>query len=387
MQEKTGFLSKATSVLARCVGSTLSGRLSVQFMGHQTESKAENEERKGEAALSDDQDERFEGADSSFQSDSSPKVIGLIDKDNQTETAAENEGRKAESSLSDCENESSEGAERSFQSDCSPEGLRLKSLEIDKPADSNRLPVQFTEHNDKQTKTTAENEGRKDEAALLDYQNEGADVSFQSDTSPQVLSLNSASDGSSLEIDSSTDRVEENSLNTNSQRSEKDSMLNFLDFLYRPPSIEDKETSNSGNKKVELKVLKTCFKVPTVNEDQRLRQHTCPPTTESVKNRVLVRFLESTIPENRIREFFNPCGEILKIEVPSIQGPLFKAVYIDFKVSKLLLLLLHATSFNQNGSTTKRDNKNITIHLFHCRPKKGLRKLSENLGQYFLVGQ
>lgn len=263
MQEKTGFLSKATSVLARCVGSTLSGRLSVQFMGHQTESKAENEERKGEAALSDDQDERFEGADSSFQSDSIPKVIGLIDKDNQTETAAENEGRKAESSLSDCENESSEGAERSFQSDCSPEGLRLKSLEIDKPVDSNRLPVQFTEHNDKQTKTTAENEGRKDEAALLDYQKEGADVSFQSDTSPQVLSLNSASDGSSLEIDSSTDRVEENSLNTNSQRSEKDSMLNLLDFLYRPPSIEDKETSNSGNKKVELKVLKTCFKVPT----------------------------------------------------------------------------------------------------------------------------
>lgn len=359
MEEKKGFFSKATSVfglVARYVGSTLSERQSVQFSenkGHQTETKVENEGRMVEAALSD-QNVKCEGVKRPLQSDS-PKVImlkstsnGAIDKDNQTETTTENGRRKAEEALSDCQNVSCERVERSLQSDCSPEALRLKStsdgsaLEIDNPINSERLSVQFTAHKVTQTKTTAENEGRKDEAALLDYQNERCETVerfLHSDSSPNVLGLKSASDVSAREIDepseysSSTNLIENSSLNANLQRSGDNDMLNLLDFLDRTPTIEDKKTSNSDNKNIDLKDLKICFTVPKIKEDQRQRENTCPAKTESVENKVLVRFLDSNTPENVIRDFFNSCGEILKIEVPSAQGPLFKAAYINFKVS------------------------------------------------------
>ncbi|KAL8491067.1 hypothetical protein ACS0TY_022911 [Phlomoides rotata] len=312
LEEKKGFFSKAASVLGlvgRYIGPTKSESLPVQFTehnGHQTETKVENEGRKAEAALSGDQNVRCEGVEKSSQSDICPEVSRLksasdgsaleIDKDNHTETTAENEGRKAEAALSDNQNVRCEGVGRSSQSDSSPKVIRLKSasggsaLEIDKPTNSKRPPIQFTEHKDKQTKTTAENEGRKAEAALLDYQNvrcEAVERSLQSDTSPKVLGLKSPTDGSALEIDeprnltssgycSSTDLIEDKSLNA---RSDDNVVLNLLDFL--DSSID------SDNKTIDLKDLITCFKVPTVNEDQRQRQNTCPARTESVENRVI----------------------------------------------------------------------------------------------------
>ncbi|KAL8486670.1 hypothetical protein ACS0TY_023384 [Phlomoides rotata] len=395
LEEKKGFFSKAASVLGlvgRYIGPTKSESLPVQFTehnGHQTETKVENEGRKAEAALSGDQNVRCEGVEKSSQSDISPEVSRLksasdgsaleIDKENHTETTAENEGRKAEAALSDNQNVRCEGVGRSSQSDSSPKVIRLKSasggsaLEIDKPTKSKRPPVQFTEHKDKQTKTTAENEGRKAEAALLDYQNvrcEAVERSLQSDTSPKVLGLKSPTDGSALEIDgprnltssdqpsgycSSTDLIEDKSLNA---RSDDNVVLNLLDFL--DSSID------SDNKTIDLKDLITCFKVPTVNEDQRQRQNTCPARTESVENRVIVRFLESNSDESNIRDCFNSCGEILKIEVPSAQGPRFKVAYIDFKTIKGF-----EKALRKSGSLIQ--NASITVESATVMEKKTLK--------------
>lgn len=133
-----------------------------------------------------------------------------------------------------------------------------------------------------------------------------------------------------------TGLIKGNSSNANAQRSDKHDRLNLLTFPAGTSTIEDRETSKSGSDSVELKEQKNqCSKIslPTNNKERRQRQTKNSARTESEGYKVLVRFLQSSVSESTLTEFFRNCGEILKIECPDAPRSLLKAACIDFKVS------------------------------------------------------
>ncbi|KAK6145930.1 hypothetical protein DH2020_019799 [Rehmannia glutinosa] len=127
--------------------------------------------------------------------------------------------------------------------------------------------------------------------------------------------------------------VEENSLSAILQTSDNNDRLTALDFPAGTSRIEGEETSNSDFKSIGFTDSKASSKVSfrMNNKDQRQLKVTHFPRKGSEENKVVVKFLRSSVPENHILQHFRSCGEILEIEFPNAKEHLFKTAYIFFK--------------------------------------------------------
>ncbi|KAL6571402.1 hypothetical protein OROHE_003045 [Orobanche hederae] len=120
-------------------------------------------------------------------------------------------------------------------------------------------------------------------------------------------------------------------------------------YSVNPPDIQDGTSENEDEETINLDFKSTNFAdakdklevlVPRRNNDKKRSKGTQFPRKETDENRVLVRFLRKTLPENFILEHFNSCGEILDFEFCNTGQSLFRSAYICFKTREGLMKAL-----------------------------------------------
>lgn len=177
--------------------------------------------------------------------------------------------------------------------------------------------------------TVSENEMSEPVETLLDY----LDRSERDESPSQNNHCQKGRDSEYFSTKSANDRV-----GTDVQKSDKHDRSNLLPFSAENSPIVEKETNKSSFDAADLKEQKGGLKFPLFasNKDQKQRQKKGSSRTESEGNKVLVRFLKSSVSESQIFEYFSSCGEIVKIVISDPQGLWFRTCYIDFKVSNQL---------------------------------------------------
>ncbi|KAK6122733.1 hypothetical protein DH2020_043525 [Rehmannia glutinosa] len=244
--------------------------------------------------------------------------------DSQDDHLKEFPPNKCENNLLEYLSASYEGGERSPASNRNHKVLDLQdwymksasdqaSAEIDKPMCLTFTDEPFEHSNEPHKKGAEKNPDIKD---LIDF--------IRVQKSVPTNSTNSCND---------TRLVEENSLSAILQTSDNNDRLTALDFPAGTSRIEGEETSNSDFKSIGFTDSKASSKVSfrMNNKDQRQLKVTHFPRKGSEENKVVVKFLRSSVPENHILQHFRSCGEILEIEFPNAKEHLFKTAYIYFK--------------------------------------------------------
>ncbi|KAL0433259.1 UNVERIFIED_CONTAM: hypothetical protein Slati_2660200 [Sesamum latifolium] len=133
-----------------------------------------------------------------------------------------------------------------------------------------------------------------------------------------------------------TSLLQDNSLNAKLQRSDNNGKSTLLNFPTGNSGTENEETSISDCKSTDSTELKASVKVsvPTSNKDQKQLTNTSFSRNELEENKVLIRFLRGDAKESDLLQHFSSCGEILKVEFPHAEGPLFKTACIYFKTRR-----------------------------------------------------
>lgn len=264
-----------------------------------------------------------------------PKTLSdvfLVLNDVPTATMAENEEREHEETLLDSLDRS-ERDERPSQSNGWQKGLDIKyslttsandlaALETDRPRNLASV-YPSSEHSNEPHEDDAEKHSDK---RLVEY------------ITRQSVASNPTKDCSC------TGLIKDGSVHSNVERSDKHDGLNLLTF---PAGTSTMVASKSGFDAFDLKEQKEGLKdsLPISNKDQKQKQRKNSARTESEGNKVVVRFLRSSITKSQIFETFRSCGEILKIECPDSQGLQFKTSYINFKVRNQLYSSVYKVIF------------------------------------------
>ncbi|KAI3459527.1 hypothetical protein Pfo_016190 [Paulownia fortunei] len=321
-EKKTGLFSKATFIRneeAAYGGSNKVKSLTDLFREHkddQTETTMENEGTQPKKALLDVLLSFAEYRNTEFECLSHscgllPSGPATVSQDGHLKEFPLN---KCENDLPEYQNARYEGGERSSLSNSIQKVLDLKddqgAGEIDKPRS-----LTFTHERFERSNETSREEEEKLPIikGLIDF------IRLQED-----LPSNSTNCCNNMGL-------KENSLNANLLTFDNNDKLTSLDFPAGTSRIEDEETSKLDFKSIDFTELKTSLEVsfPTSNKDQRQLKET--HLSRKAENKVLVRFLRSYVTENHILQYFNSCGEILKVEFPYAKGHLFKTAYIYFK--------------------------------------------------------
>ncbi|XP_042062170.1 uncharacterized protein LOC121806255 isoform X1 [Salvia splendens] len=197
----------------------------------------------------------------------------------------------------------------------------------------------FTVHESNPTETTARNDRAKNLTSIHpSHEPSNQPCEEDAEENPfqrlvQTLSIGARhSPFNPTELSRSTCLAKGNSSNADVQGSDKYDRSNLLTFPAGTSTIEVREINKLGFD-LELKEQKNCLNVllPTSNNDQMQRQTKNLTGTESEEHKVLVRFLQSSVSESALFEFFKNCGEILNIECRNAPRSQFKTASINFK--------------------------------------------------------